>query len=142
MGGPGLGLSRLRRHAVEYYAHGGIRMEINVKESGKICVINVLVPKIDYTICGAIKARILALVDEKAPQGMLLSLEGVTFIDSMSIGALVSIRKAVIAKGGKFALCNLHPFVNKILSVVTVNAIFDVYDNEEKALKTMQHQFS
>ena len=115
-------------------------MEINVKESGKICVITVLVPKIDYTICGSIKSRILALVEEKAPQGMLLSLDGVTFIDSMSIGALVSIRKAVIAKGGKFALCGLHPFVSKILSVVTVNAIFDVYENEEKALATMQRQ--
>jgi anti-sigma B factor antagonist len=113
-------------------------MEINIKELGKVCVINVLVPKIDYTICGNIKTRILELVDEKAPQGMLLSLEGVTFIDSMSIGALVSIRKAVIAKGGKFALCSLHPFVNKILSVVTVNAIFDVYENEEKALKGLQ----
>lgn len=113
-------------------------MEINVKEVGKICVINVLVPKIDYTICGAIKTRILELIEERAPQGMLLNLEGVTFIDSMSIGALVSIRKAVIAKGGKFALCSLHPFVNKILSVVTVNAIFDVFENEDKALKSLQ----
>jgi len=113
-------------------------MEINVKEVGKVCVINVLAPKIDYTICGNIKSRILSLVEEKNPQGLLLNLDGVTFIDSMSIGALVSIRKAVLAKGGKFALCSLHPFVNKILSVVTVNAIFDVYDSEAQALKAMQ----
>ncbi len=112
-------------------------MDINVKEVDGCLVVGILLPKIDYTTCGAIKSRIISLIEEKNCRCLLINLEGVTFMDSMSIGAMVSIRKNIVNRGGKFALCSLHPFVSKVLGVVTVNAIFDVYDDETVAMTSL-----
>ena len=112
-------------------------MDIEVREREGGVVVKVLVPKIDFSICGGIKNEILALIDNRQCRAMVLDLEEVSFMDSMSIGALVSLRKAMLNRDGRLVLCSLHPFVQKILSVVTVNAIFDVFGNEHEALKSL-----
>ena len=65
---------------------------------------------------------------------LLLDLGAVNFMDSKAIGAMVSVRKAVAARGGHLGLCCLHPHVDKIIRVVTLGAVFDVFADRASGL--------
>ncbi len=112
-------------------------MDYDAKVEGVALIIQPKMEKLDFTVCGKFKSEMSGLMHEGGHKYLVLNLADVAFIDSMSIGALVSLRKTLAESGAKMGLCNLHPFVRKVLTVVTVNAIFDVFDNEQSALQTV-----
>ncbi len=110
-------------------------MDYDSRVVGTTLVVRPRVEKLDFTVCGTLKSDVNDLLRAGRQSKLLIDMQDVSFIDSMSIGALVTLRKAVLDNGGRMALCGLHPFVAKILAVVTVNVIFDVFENEQDALK-------
>jgi anti-anti-sigma factor len=115
-------------------------MMIRSREAGKAVVVDVLVPEIDYTVSGELKDRIMDLVTKEGWRRMCINLKDVQFMDSKSIGALVAVRNAVVERQGRLAVCNLHPYVRKIFSVVTLNVIFDIHETEAEALEALEAQ--
>lgn len=112
-------------------------MEISTRESNGCLVVAVDVESVDYTVCDEFKQRLSKLAESSTGHKMLLNLEKVSFMDSMSIGALVAIKNILGKHNGTLGLCNLHPYVSKIVSVVTLNTIFDIYTTEAEALEKM-----
>lgn len=71
---------------------------------------------------------------EEGRKNILLSLEGVTTIDSSGVGELVSSFTTVTNRGGKLKLLKLPPKVNDILQVTQLITVFEVFDNETDAV--------
>ncbi len=71
---------------------------------------------------------------EEGCRKILLSLGGVTTIDSSGVGELVSAFTTVTNRGGKLKLLNLPPKVNDILQVTQLITVFEVFDNETDAV--------
>ncbi|MGE4296612.1 MAG: anti-sigma factor antagonist [Desulfovibrionaceae bacterium] len=113
-------------------------MEMDIKQVGTCTVARVMAESIDYTVCDAFKQMALAEVENKEKPCLILNLEKVTFMDSMTIGALVTLKKTITQQGGKFGLCALHPYVVQIVRVVTLNTIFNIYETEEQALADLR----
>lgn len=69
---------------------------------------------------------------------VLLNLADVTYIDSSGIGELVSAFTAVSNQGGQLKLLNLTKRVHDLLQITKLYTVFDVHDDEAKAISSFQ----
>jgi len=86
---------------------------------------------------GDVKIRELidqALAEDK--KNILLDLAGVGTIDSSGIGEMVACYTTVTKKGGQLRLLRLSPKINDILQVTQLITVFDVFDDEEEAVRS------
>ena len=67
---------------------------------------------------------------------VLLDMGGVTTIDSSGIGELVGSYTTVTNRGGKLKLLHLPAKLNELLHVTQLITVFEVYENEQEALKS------
>ncbi len=72
----------------------------------------------------------------KGKKNVLLNLADVTYIDSSGIGELVSAFTAVSSQGGQLKLLNLTKKVHDLLQITKLYTVFDVHDDEAKAIST------
>lgn len=70
----------------------------------------------------------------KGHRNMLLNLADVTYIDSSGIGELVSGYTATSNQGGKLKLLHLTKKVHDLLQITKLLTVFDVHDDEAKAV--------
>jgi len=74
----------------------------------------------------------------KGQKHVLLNLADVTYIDSTGIGELVSAYIAVSDKGGQLKLLSLTKKVHDLLQITKLYTVFDVHDDEAKAIGSFQ----
>jgi anti-sigma B factor antagonist len=67
---------------------------------------------------------------------VVLNLSGVNYIDSGGLGTLVSLFATARNNGGSIKLSNLTKRVGDLLQVTKLVTVFEVYDNEEKAIES------
>lgn len=69
---------------------------------------------------------------------IILNLAGVTYIDSGGLGTLVALYTTARNSGGSIKLANLTQRVGDLLQVTKLVTIFDVYENEQKAIDSFR----
>jgi len=74
----------------------------------------------------------------KGQKNMLLNLADVTYIDSSGIGELVSGFTAVSNQGGSLKLLNLTKKVHDLLQITKLLTVFDVHEDEAKAIASFE----
>ena len=79
------------------------------------------------------KVRELAASGHKK---LLLNLAEVSYIDSSGIGELVSGFTTVTNQGGAVKLLNLTKRVRDLLQITKLYTVFDVFDDEAKAIQS------
>jgi len=79
------------------------------------------------------------LIDEGKTQ-ILLNLSGVTHIDSSGLGELVSCHISAGNHGGTIKLAHLTENLEELLAVTKLLSVFEVYDDETKALSSFNGQ--
>jgi len=72
----------------------------------------------------------------KGNKKILLNLAEVSYIDSSGIGELVSAYTAVSNQGGQLKLLNLTKKVHDLLQITKLYTVFDVHDDEAKAISS------
>ncbi|HEY6767974.1 MAG TPA: STAS domain-containing protein [Candidatus Sulfotelmatobacter sp.] len=73
---------------------------------------------------------------------IILNLAGVDYIDSAGVGELVAGFTAVRNSGGELKLLNLTKKVNDVLNVTKLYTVFDIKDDEFKAIKSFDYFFA
>ncbi len=68
----------------------------------------------------------------------LLNLSDVDYIDSSGLGELVTSFTTVRNQDGRLKLLNLTRRVQDLLQITKLLTVFDVFNNETEALKTMK----
>ena len=82
-------------------------------------------------------AQLRELVRDQLTKGnkqVLINLADVTYIDSSGIGELVSAYTAVSNQGGQLKLLNLTKKVHDLLQITKLYTVFDIHDDEAKAI--------
>ncbi len=74
----------------------------------------------------------------KGHKNLLLNLADVTYIDSSGIGELVSAFTAVSNQGGQLKLLSLTRKVHDLLQITKLLTVFDVHDDEAKAITSFE----
>lgn len=124
-----------------------INLYINQRRVGNVTVLDM---KGRVRIGGgtvALHKAIRSLVEEGKTQ-ILLNLSGVTHIDSSGLGELVSSHVTLGNQGGEIKLAHLTERLHELLMITKLLTVFDVYDDETKALagfagetlRVVQHQ--
>jgi len=88
--------------------------------------------------CAQLRELIRDLLS-KGNKQILLNLADVTYIDSSGIGELVSAFTAVSNQGGQLKLLNLTKKVHDLLQITKLYTVFDIHDDEAKAIASFQH---
>src|SRR5947209_20635309 len=65
--------------------------------------------RLDEQATEAFREQVLRLIDLSAPPRLTLDLGNVRFLSSTTLGALVGLRKMLLARGGHLALAPLRP---------------------------------
>lgn len=72
----------------------------------------------------------------KGSKKVLLNLGEVSYIDSSGIGELVSGFTSVANQGGQLKLLNLTKRVQDLLQITKLYTVFEVFDDEAKAVRS------
>lgn len=81
----------------------------------------------------ALRTEILDQVNNGSKK-ILLNLAEVTYIDSAGLGELTGSFTSVKNRGGHLKLLNLTKRVHDLMQITKLYTVFDVYDDEKKAL--------
>ncbi|MBP2642144.1 MAG: anti-sigma-factor antagonist [Firmicutes bacterium] len=68
---------------------------------------------------------------------LIISLKGVSFIDSSGVGVILGRYKKISAVGGKLLIANVKPQVARILDVSGLLRIIKVFSSESEALDSL-----
>ena len=75
---------------------------------------------------------------DSGQMNILVNFEGVTYLDSAGVGAVVWKFVTLKRKGGALKLLNLQARSHRVLSVTRILTVLESFDSEAAALKTFQ----
>lgn len=70
----------------------------------------------------------------KEASSFVFDLDGVDFIDSTGLGAIVSCLKSAAEREGDIVIANLQPKPRMVFNITRAYKIFDIFDSRESAL--------
>ena len=79
---------------------------------------------------------------EQGRRKIILNLAGVDYIDSSGVGELVSCFTTVRNAGGELKLLKLSPKVRDVLNITKLYTVFDIKDDEFKAVRSFDYFFA
>ncbi len=110
-------------------------MQLTWKEVDGLSVVR-LNGRLDITHSDDFENALIAELDRE-PRDILANLSGVTYMSSSGIRALLAIYRHARALERNVYICDPSPAVKKILDVVDIDQIFQIYDQEEKAIAAL-----
>ncbi len=82
-----------------------------------------------------LRSQITALV-VGGERKLVVDLAGVDYIDSGGVGSLVTAYLHTLRRGGQLKLVCPHERVWRILRITHLNSVFELFDDQESALKS------
>jgi anti-sigma B factor antagonist len=112
-------------------------MNVSVRQHGDVTILDL---KGKITIGSGEMALRNAVQDvlNSGAKKVLISMREVTTIDSSGIGELVSAYTTSTNRGAKLKLYGLPDKVSDILTITQLITVFDVYDNEDEAVRSFE----
>ena len=93
--------------------------------------------KFNALIAEAVKETILSYYN-KPNTKLIISLEGIRFIDSSGFSTLLTIMKAANNNYGEFKICNVAEEVKELFQVLQLHNIFEIHDSFNDGIKSFQ----
>ena len=92
--------------------------------------------RLDSENVDELKEKALSILDIGSG-AIVLDMSDTKFIDSIGLGALVSILKKTAQKDMKIVLCSLSPQVRQIFELTRLYRLFDIYDSVDTARESI-----
>src|SRR4051812_14592177 len=92
------------------------QLTLRFSRDGGAVVIDVA-GELDCSTAGALRERLVDVIDGQGSVSVIVGLGGMTFIDSTGIGVLVGANRRLRARGGSLSLLNPTSSVNKVLKL-------------------------
>ncbi|MBN1500225.1 MAG: STAS domain-containing protein [Spirochaetes bacterium] len=112
-------------------------MELKTKKLDNIVVIN-LSGRLDVHLSSDIEKGINEIIKSDPESHLLLNLEEVEYMSSSGLRIFVSTMRLLKDNDRKLKLCCINNAVKKIFEVVELMDMFDIYENENDALKSFK----
>lgn len=110
--------------------------KIDVEDIGDVTVARFLDRKIlDETNIQIVGNQLFALIDDEGRRKIILDFSNVEYLSSAALGKLITLDKKVKTSGGKLRLCSIRPEIYEVFAITRLNKLFDMYDDQEKALE-------
>ena len=108
-----------------------------VDQTDGITVVTFTQPKIvEVNAIEEVGEQLYKLIEYYTSSRIVLNLGSLQQVSSLLIGKLLGLNERVKAAGGRVVLCRVTPEVYRLFKVVNLLRIFNVYDNEDEALRS------
>jgi anti-sigma B factor antagonist len=120
-------------------AKGGsfLDIKVNTRQLGEGVYAVEVQGEIDVYTSPRVKETINELI-EGSHYNFVINLEGVRYIDSTGLGVLIGALKKVREHNGRIVLICTNPQIKKIFNITGLIKIFEIYKDEEEALKSFK----
>ena len=81
--------------------------------------------------------KILREMLGQEPRPLIVNLEDVSYLSSSGIGVLLGIFRQLKGLNLKMVLCQVSPAVEKLLEVVELSQVFQIFDKEDQAIASV-----
>ena len=71
-------------------------------------------------------------------QSVIIDFKNLELIDSAGLTVLIHIRRKLTETKGSLKFCNIGEKINNLLQITRLHRVFDIYDTEEAALKSIK----
>ena len=109
-------------------------LHIKTRQSGDVTIVDAA-GRIQLGESNSLRDILRDLVAKNQTK-ILLNLGEVSYIDSSGIGELVAGFTTVTGRGGQLKLLNLTKRVTDLLQITKLYTVFDVHDDEAKAVRS------
>lgn len=116
-------------------------MEIKIRQSGKFSIIDLPEDILGSSLGNSIKELVNILI-EKNIDNILINCEKITKVDSLGLGALLSIQKICLFNGSTVKVFNLQPQVAELLYQTRMNRLIEICLNEKEATSEPKYNMS
>jgi anti-sigma B factor antagonist len=72
----------------------------------------------------------------KPKVSLILSLEGINFIDSTGFGVLLSVLKTTNINHGQFKLCSINKDVMEHFKLLQLQSVFEIYNDLDECIRS------
>ncbi len=93
--------------------------------------------RLDVTMATEIEDALNKLIDEENARNIILNLEGVEYMSSSGFRVCIAILRKLKSLNGNFKLSNVRPAVKRIFDVIELTSLFDIYNTEDEAIKSL-----
>jgi anti-anti-sigma factor len=76
-----------------------------------------VVGEVDRATAPVLRDRLLTVLRDHSPAGLVVDLAGVTFLDCAGIGAFIGVRNAAVQAGCQLRITDPQPIVHRVLEV-------------------------
>lgn len=94
--------------------------------------------KLDTALSVDVKEKLLELLQNKEVKNLLFNLAMVKSIDSSGLSSLLFGRRIIASRQGKCLIINPQPKVTTLMKIARLDKVFNIYDDEGIALKSLQ----
>lgn len=108
-------------------------MNLQVDSVGEVKVIRVKEERLVFQTLNAFTDSISRLI-ESGSKNLVIDLTQVQYLDSASIGGLVDLYRQASDRTGSLKLFGLQERVERMVSLVGVHNLIDIYQEEQSAL--------
>lgn len=107
-----------------------LELEVDHKADWQVLTVR---GEVDVTTTPRVRAQLISLLSEGTPQ-VIVDLEGVDFLDSSGLGALVAGLKLARSRSGELRIvCDRQRSVRKVLEVTGLERVLERYDSVDAA---------
>jgi len=107
-----------------------LELEVDQKADWQVLTVR---GEVDVTTTPRVRAQLISLLSEGNPQ-VIVDLEGVEFLDSSGLGALVAGLKLARSRSGELRIvCDRQRSVRKVLEVTGLERVLERYDTVDAA---------
>ncbi len=107
-------------------------MELNFKKNQDTIVLY-LKGRIDVHNIDEIDKEIKSLLGKETASHFILNLQDIDYVCSSGLGLFVSIMEILKQRTKKFCICGLKSSVKRIMELVEINIMFNIFEDENEA---------
>jgi anti-sigma B factor antagonist len=136
--GPGLSHKALRP---EQHFDEAVSLRITNREVDQVVILDITGRIVLGDELEMLREAVRALITQ-GKKKIILNLADVSYIDSSGVGELVRSFTSVRNQGGELKLLNLTQKVHDVLHVTKLYTVFDIREDEFKAIKSFDYFFA
>lgn len=82
---------------------------------------------------------VLGSVSKQQSNSLIVHLGNVTYLNSTSLGVLISAHASFVKRRGRIALAAISEPIKHVFVITKLDNVFEIFDSEEEAIKSFNH---
>ncbi|MCS6984299.1 MAG: STAS domain-containing protein [Leptospiraceae bacterium] len=93
--------------------------------------------RLDVSVSGEVEEKLMDAIEKENISHLILNMENVEYMSSSGFRVAIALLRRLKDKNGSLKICCVRPAVKRIFDVIELTSLFEIYNSEEEAVKTL-----